>query len=108
MPRPRGLRSQPLDDPTTFSVIIEAIANTIVQPAGPALPELEHHRAQQPSAPIRRARDLLDVRKRLLELGHTILERRAVGKNLRLRRRPRPDLRRPRPRGEVRIALRFG
>ena len=60
---------------------------------------------QPPSAPVRRARHR-SVAEPGLDLGDAARRaRRAIGDRLRLRRRPRPDLARARPGGEVVVAL---
>src|SRR3546814_10030891 len=66
------------------------LADPIVQAAGPALPELPLVRDDPVAAPVRRPRHL--VGEALLGGGQVPVEVLPAGDDLRLRRRPRPQL----------------
>src|SRR5690606_16714371 len=80
-------------------------AYTIVQAIGPVHPELDLHRIDPVTAPVRRAGYFLSV-EALFDFGDARLEGRAAVERARLVARPGADLRRPRTGCEV--GVRFG
>src|SRR3954452_24519834 len=90
-------RRKPLDGPF---LVHTPEPDAIVQPPFPALPELHLPRREQVAAPVRRRRDVL-AGEPGRRFGGEPVQFRAGGDRLRLRRGPGPDLRLPRPAGEV-------
>src|SRR4051794_10670811 len=91
-------RCQALDPPAIAATVTfypgAHVAQPVVQPAGPALPELEQLRPHPEPAPARRARHRLRAAFRVagLELGDPGLEHLAARDHPALRRGQGPDL----------------
>src|SRR5687767_5959591 len=96
-------RSEPLDDPP-FRRLIPTVADPIVQPARPALPELGRLDHEPPTTPVRRAGNVASVEAGL-DLRRQTVELAAGREHVALWRGPRTDLAAPRTRREVGVRL---
>src|SRR6185437_15396497 len=110
LPHPRlthinRLRRQPFDNPVAVG---PAVAQPVVQPVRPGLPELDPVGHDQVPAPEVRHRHFGSLRPPRGQLRHPVIELGAGHQDGRLSRRPRPDLGQPGPRVIVRLAFRHG
>ena len=96
-----GYGRQPVDAPAGA---LARVAEAVVQPERPALPELDRVGDEQEPAPVRRP-GTSSRRTGSSRLGHTPLQRLAVLQHRLWCERPRAELRVARPRGEVRVGL---
>ncbi len=96
-----GRRSQPLPHPLLADL---PVPDPVVQPALPALPELDRDGREAVAAPVRGRRDRI-VAEAGRHLGHHRVQHLARLDHLRLRRGPGAELRLARPGGEVGLGL---
>jgi hypothetical protein len=98
---PFRLRRQAFDDPHSIGA---PVAQAIVQPVRPSLPELDRIRRHDVAAPVRGPGYFL-VEETLLHLAHCLVQFMAIGDRLALTRYPRREL--MAARAIAKIAIRF-
>src|SRR2546428_16315 len=96
---------EPLDQPAGRRTLVTRIPEAVVQPERSRLPELHRVGSEPEPAPKRWARHVGRIS--LVQLGESFHQLVAPRDHGALLRRPRTDLRLPRPRAEVRVGLLF-